>query len=78
MGKAAIKGPDECGPIVDFVGAFLDVFRRKVVDLEAYLPVTSCQNQTLEHLWNGSKGKGRCFCESKLRKWSLFTLLPIH
>lgn len=25
MRKAAIKGPDECGPIVDFVGAFLDV-----------------------------------------------------
>ena len=47
MGKAAIKGPDECGPIVDFVGVFLDVFRRKVVDLEAYLPVTSCQKSNL-------------------------------
>ena len=51
--------------------------RRKVVDLEAYLPVTSCQNQTLEHLLNGSKGKDDV-CERKLRKWSLFTLLPIH
>ena len=61
MGKAAIKGPDECGPIVDFVGAFLDVFRRKVVDLEAYLPVTSCQNQTLEHLLNRSKWKRTMF-----------------